>query len=398
MSGPVSTAASVACDHSRSGDLALVLTGGGARAAYQVGFLRCLARRLPEAKLPIITGVSAGAINAVYLAAHSGDLAEAVEGLHRLWHDLTPERVYRVGSKSLAGNVFRWGVRLFSGGRRNGPQPRSLLDPSPLRQLLKTELATVDGDVLGIDKNITKGRLRALALSTLNYTTGQTVTWVQGADIVGWERPRRRGKRAHISVDHIMASAALPLVFPAVRLAESWYGDGGVRLATPLAPAIHLGAKRILAISTRYQPTYEEADQFAVAGYPPPAHIAGVMLNSVFLDAIDLDARNLQRVNRLLRECGGGADGALRPIDLVVLRPSQDLGRLAGEFETQLPPAFRFLVRGLGTQQTKSPDFLSLLMFQPDYLRELIAIGDADAEARLDEIKRLFMGEVPPAG
>lgn len=376
----------------QSSRLALVLTGGGARAAYQVGFLRCLARRMPEASIPIITGVSAGAINAAYLASHRGSLVEAVDGLQTLWRNLTPEDVYSVGSASLIRSAGRWILRLFSGGAKHAPEARGLLDSAPLRQFLQRCLTVVDGEVQGIDENLASGRLRAVALSTLNYGTGQTITWVQGQGIENWDRPRRKGLKTRITVNHVMASSALPFVFPAVKITDSWYGDGGIRLATPLAPAVHLGADRILAISTRYLQTPEEAGKSAIKGYPPPAQIAGIMLNSMFLDAIDLDAQNLERVNRLLAKGACENDQGLRPIKIVVLRPSVDLGRLAGEYEAKLPRAFRFLTRGLGTRQTKSPDFLSLLMFQPDYLRRIIAIGEADAEAQLPEIRELFGG------
>ncbi len=371
-------------------DVALVLTGGGARAAYQVGFLKCLARNMPDARLPIITGVSAGAINAVYLAAHQGSLSEAVDGLERLWANLDPDKIYRVGTVPLLANIARWGLRLFSGGTRAVPEPESILDVSPLRELLRTALDTADGELAGIEANLASGKLKALALSTLKYSTGQTVTWVQGRDFDGWERPRRVGMRTRIRVAHVMASAALPLMFPAVEIDGSWYGDGGIRLAAPLAPAIHLGADRILAIATRQLKSAAEASEPTFSGYPPPAQVAGTMLNAAFLDAIDQDAANLDRINLMLEHLAQRHYGNLRPIRTLVLRPSRDLGRMAADFEVKLPPAFRFFTRGWGTKQTRSPDFLSLLMFQSDYLRELIATGERDAEARLDEIQALF--------
>jgi NTE family protein len=379
------------------GDLALVLTGGGARAAYQVGFLRCLSRHLPTARIPIITGVSAGAINAVFLASHRGGITEAVEVLHDLWSHLTPQRIYQVGTMPLLGNAVRWAARLISGGSRHMPEARSFLDPTPLRSLLSRSLVTIDGEVQGIEENLREGRFKALALSTLDYSTGKTIAWIQGRDLEPWERPFRRGIKTRINLDHILASSALPLVFPAVRLGNGWHGDGGIRLLTPLAPAIHLGANRILAISTRYGRSRTEADQPMTFGYPPPAQVAGTMLNAVFLDAIDQDVRNLERINRLLATTEPPHPEGLRPIRILVLRPSSDLGRLAGKYETHLPGALRFMTRGLGTRQTSSPDFLSLLMFQPDYLRELIAIGEADAESQLGEIHSLFADDQPPA-
>ncbi len=371
-------------------DLALVLTGGGARAAYQVGLLRCLGRHLPEARLPIITGVSAGGINAVFLASHSGSLAEAARDLSKLWLSLTPEQVFRVGARPLVANFLRWGTRLASGGARPAKGARALLDTAPLAGFLTRALATVDGEMQGIAHNIEGGRLKAVALTTLKYSTGQTVTWVQGAEFKGWERPNRIGVRCRLSVDHVMASAALPLLFPAVRLGGEWYGDGGVRLQTPLAPAIHLGAERVLAISTRYPRSQREAGRPVISGYPPTAQVVGTLMNAIFLDAIDHDARRMERINELLATCRQDSPGDLRVIRHLVLRPSQDLGRLAADYEPALPRSMRFLTRGLGSHETASPDFLSLLMFQPEYMARLIEIGEADAEARLEELAELI--------
>jgi NTE family protein len=183
-----------------------------------------------------------------------------------------------------------------------------------------------------------------------------------------------------------MASTALPLFFPAVRLGDAWFGDGGIRLAAPLSPALHLGASRILAISTRYEPSAIEAASPSIQGYPPPAQVLGILLNAVFLDLIDQDALRLDRLNRLLAELPEERRNGMRIVDLLVIRPSFDLGRLAREFEPRLPRAFRFMTRGLGTRETSSPDILAMLMFQPDYIEHLIEIGRADAAARADEI------------
>ena len=372
--------------------VALVLTGGGARAAYQIGFLRCLARNMPRERFEVITGVSAGAINAAFLAAHPGSLAEAVDELSDVWSGLSPDRIFRVGGLSLAGTVARWGLRLVSGGNSTAAKTRGFLDTAPLRRLIEDCLGPVDGEIPGIAENIAAGRLAAVALTTLNYATGQTETWVQGREISGWERPNRIGANTRLTVDHVMASSALPLMFPAIRVGGSWCGDGGVRLLTPLAPAIHLGADRILAISTRYARSREEADRPAIRSYPPPAQIAGTLLNAIFLDSVDQDAMRLERINRLLGKLAPEEWGDLRPIKLLVLRPSVDLGRLAAQHEANLPAAFRFMTRGLGTQETTSPDFLSLLMFQADYLQKLIEIGERDAERRVAEIGELMGG------
>ncbi|HEX2253183.1 MAG TPA: patatin-like phospholipase family protein [Thermoanaerobaculia bacterium] len=380
------------------GDLAIVLSGGGARAAYQVGLLRWLARRAPELHFDIVAGVSAGAINAAMLASHPGTLAESVAELIKLWERLESEQVFRVDSPSLSRHLARWGTRLVSGGSRFTAQPRGMVDTAPLRRLLRRQLAPLGpyGEILGIRKNLAEQRLRAFAVVTLNYATGQTVTWVQGRDIEGWERTNRRSLQARLTVEHVMASSALPMFFPAVRLGRDWHGDGGVRLVAPLSPALHLGAQRILAVSTRFVRTPSEEDRPKTVGYPPPAQILGHLMNAIFLDVLDQDVNRLERLNALLRELPPEKRQGMRPIDIVSVRPSVDLGALSADYEPRLPGVFRFMTRSLGTRETASPDFLSLLMFQPDYLQQLIEIGEADAEARADDLDRLLGTDAPP--
>jgi NTE family protein len=258
--------------------------------------------------------------------------------------------------------------------------------------LLERELEAADGALTGIALSVQDGWLRAIALAASSYTTGQSITWVQTVDcrMPMWERPQRNSATCALRVDHVMASSALPLFFPAVEVDGAWYGDGGIRLAAPLSPAVHLGARRIVAISTRYGRSREEADRSAMAGYPPPAQVAGVLLNAIFLDLLDGDALHLQQINQLVSRLPEAERDGLRHIDLLVLRPSQDLGQLANEFEPELPTAFRFLTRGLGTREIRSNDLLSLVMFQSDYLRRLIEMGEADAAARADEIRQFL--------
>jgi NTE family protein len=216
------------------------------------------------------------------------------------------------------------------------------------------------------------------------------VTWVQGQDIKGWTRPRRQAVPAPITVDHVMASAALPLFFPAVEIGGEWYGDGGIRLSAPLSPALHLGAHRILAISTRFEATVREAGVPVTHGYPPPAQIIGSLLNAVFLDLLDQDALRLEKFNRILSHVPPEEREGMRLVDMLTLRPSRDLGQLATEFEFRLPLLFRFLVRGLGTRSTRSPDVLSFLLFEPNYVSRLIEMGEKDAEARWGELEGIL--------
>jgi len=377
--------------------LALVLTGGGARAAYQVGVLRCLARQLPETRLDIISGVSAGAINAVFLASRRGPLAGVVEELCEVWRTLELKDIIRIDSRSLARNVFAWGTRLVSGGTSIPPRVRGLVDASPLRALLERLFpADGDGEIAGLAENIARCQPKAVGITTLDYTTGQTVTWTTGCDVEMWERPLRRSVQAKLSVDHILASAALPIVFPAVRLGRHWHGDGGIRLSSPLSPALHLGATRMLAISTHYAKTFSEADEPQIAGYPPPAQILGQLMDAVFLDVMDEDTLRMERSNAFLRDLPPEQWHGYRTIDFVTMRPSEDLGKLAAEYEPRLPRAFRFLTRSLGTRETSNADFMSLFLFVPEYLQRLIEIGEADAERRIEEIRRVIAPPAPP--
>jgi NTE family protein len=362
--------------------VALVLTGGGARAAWQVGLLTGLARRFPTLKPPILTGVSAGAINSVFLASQGGLSQSAASSLEAIWRSLTPSRVFRTDTSALGGNVLRWATGLISGGSPLAPKPRALLDISPLAEVLRRGYACSDGDdeIRGIRTSVERGDIESLAVSTLDYATGQTVTWIEGRAVQPWERPQRRAVVSPIGVDHVMASAALPLLFPAQRVGSRYYGDGGVRLAAPLAPAVHLGASKILAVSTRYDRSQHEADQPAVRGYPPIAQVAGALMNAVFLDALDHDAHQLRRISRLVRALPIEHREGLRPIDVLVLRPSRDLGRMSAGRERALPRTFRFLLGGLGTNRTESPDLLSMLLFEPGYLHALIELGVDDAD------------------
>ncbi|MBI4485877.1 MAG: patatin-like phospholipase family protein [Acidobacteria bacterium] len=377
--------------------LALVLSGGGARAAYQVGFLKYLASRYPDLAPGILTGVSAGGIIATCLASREGRFGEAIDQLDGLWRGLRIEDVFHVDPGDLARRVTRWGFRLVSGGVPGTPRSRSLVDTAPLRELLtRTLRPDSEGKLPAIARNLSTDTLHAVALTASSYTTGQSVTWVQsveGCGVMTWERPQRKAVDGCLGVDHVMASSALPFFFPAVEIDDAWYGDGGIRLTAPLSPAIHLGARKIIAISTRYPRTREEAERPAVSGYPPPAQVAGVLLNAIFLDLLDADALRLEQLNALIDRLPPGARDGLRHVDLLILRPSRDLGRLANEFEAELPRTFRFLVRGLGSRETRSNDMLSLLMFQPDFIVKLIELGQSDARARSEDIEAFIQGD-----
>jgi NTE family protein len=378
----------------RGGDLAVMLTGGGARAAYQVGLLRGIARHFPDLRFQIITGVSAGAINAAFLAAHQGTLPEKTAALNDLWCSLECKHIFRfdfsqmLPFRSALASVFP---------RKSWSNPRGVVDTSPLRELLTRVLGTQPGQPIGgIARNLERGLLHSVALMTLDYNTGQSVRWVQGRNGDIFDGPNRRAVETNLTLDHVLASAALPFVFPAVRIGNEWHGDGGIRLAAPLSPAVQLGASRVIAMSTGYQRSFDEASTPTVSGYPPAAQILNQLVNAIFLDVIDEDVARMERMNDLLRCIEPGQRDGLRPIDLLVLRPQQDLGKLAADYEQYLPRSIKFVTRGLGAKQTESPDFVSLLMFEPHYTKRLIEIGEADIDSQLDKV-RAFLGREEPA-
>jgi NTE family protein len=300
------------------------------------------------------------------------------------------DHVFRVDAGSIAGHVARWSVRLLMGRTSHLMETRSLVDASPLQALLEQVLKPVSGLLAGIHGNLLEGRLRAVAITTSNYSTSQSVTWVQGINLAPWTRAHRKGIPCALCLDHVLASASLPLFFPAVNIDGCWYGDGGIRMSAPLSPAVRLGADRILAISTKYAPSSEEADCPNINGYPPPVQVVGALYNALFLDVFDYDALRIERINSLVKQIPLDKRRGLRYVDLMLLRPSCDLGKLANVYEPELPSAFRFMTRGLGTQETRSNDILSVLMFQPDYLRRLLDLGYADAGARREDIAVFF--------
>ena len=376
-------------------DLAVMLTGGGARAAYQVGLLKGIARHFPDLRIDIITGVSAGAINATYLAASQGSLFEKAQMLEQLWMTLSCNTIYRFDWQLFMPFRTALGSILPKRNRWERTRTHGMLDTRPLRELLCGVLKVPAWvPIPGIEENIRSGNLTAFALMTLDYSTGQTVRWVQGRYFDIHEGPNRRTEPTRCTVEHVMASSALPFVFPAARLGKEWHGDGGIRLAAPLSSAVHLGASRIIAMSTGYQRTAAEASTPLVSGYPPAVQILNQLVNAIFLDQIDEDVARMERMNNLLRKTRPEDRGGMKPIDLLVLRPSIDLGKLASDYEKYLPRKLKFIVRAIGGRETESSDLVSMLTFETPYTRRLIDAGEADVESRIDEI-RAFLGEEP---
>ncbi len=367
---------------------AVVLSGGGARGAYQVGVLRWIARQYPDLRIPVLTGVSAGAINAAYLAGRPEPFPEALDRLAALWSDLSTEDILRAGFFSLIGNALKVALNLGSGGSRLAPGVRGLVDTSPLERTLARVLSPER-----IAENIEAGRLHAVAVSATSYATGRTVTFVQAADGARmWSRSRRESIAAEVGVDQVMASSAIPLFFPARSVGGEWFGDGSLRQGSPLSPAVFLGADRILAVSSRYSTESHEPDGRDDDGYPPAAQILGLMLNSIFLDNLDADAERLERINAIVARVPREKQWLVpeREVSFLVIRPSSDLGRMAARYEAELPRTLRYLIRGLGSGRVASPDLLSYLMFEGEYLAELIRLGERDAERNWLRIRKFF--------
>jgi NTE family protein len=379
----------------------LVLTGGGARAAYQVGAIRALAEILPAGPLPfdVLAGISAGAINTVILATGAEDFGRASERMRATWSHLTPDRIYRTGALRLARIGGRWIRDLGAGGLIGKSGINYLLDSSPLRRAIELGLP-----IGRMRRHLRSGRLRGVAVSATNYHTGVGVTFFEGAaEVEPWTRSTRIGVRARITVDHVMASAAIPVFFPPVPIDGSFYGDGCVRMHYPMSPAIHLGADRIVAISQRWLPPPAETAESqarAKTREMPLSEIAGVLLNAVFLDSLDSDVERLERVNRTLalvpREKLRNGDLDIRPIPALVLRPSQDLGKLAADEYERFPVMLRYLLKGIGAAGNSGEDLLSYLAFEPIYVNRVMDLGYKDTLQRRDEIREFFDEEPAP--
>ena len=368
---------------------ALVLSGGGARAAYQVGCLRQIAKEIPEYRPQIITGVSAGAINAVYLASYQGQWLNAVDSLIQTWLKLETRKVYHTDLLSVLRRIFLVMGRFLTGGRVGAHNLRGMVDNQPLEHFLGEVLDHQDFRLKGIEENIKSGVLDAVAVMGTEYLTGQSVAWVEGAGQDIWNRSQVRAQATKLSIKHVMASSALPFFFPAVSIEDRWYGDGGIRLNAPLSPAMHLGASKILAVSPRARPNLQALDE--VEKYPSPGQIAGVLLNSIFLDLLDYDALQMNRINRLLNSIENEQEADFRRVDVMVLRPRQDLGQLAADHEIALPKLFRYLERGLAGKDSRGADVLSMVIFEREYIELLIRLGEEDTSEKMREIREFLL-------
>lgn len=373
-------------------DLALVLSGGGARAAYQVGVLRAIAEWRPDLRIPILTGVSAGAINTLFLASHPGPLRLAAEHLRGQWLRLTSDQVSRVRPLRFGVYALNWLRDMLLGRKHAGGSLHGLMNHAPLRQFLSEAI-----DVSGVRRNLEAGQLSAVAISATCYATGQTVTFVQAQEgIPMWQRHMRIAVRAELTIDHVLASSSIPIVFPAVKIGNQFYGDGSVRQAAPLAPAIHLGARRLIAIAMRSAHLVPPCVELVRDSYPSTAEVLGLLLNTIFQDSLDADAERLERINRLLALVPPDRrrDASLNPVELLVIRPSQDVAQLAQGLAPRLPRSMQFVLRALGGgDQAGSLALLSYLLFEPEFTGMMMDLGYEDAKRKRAEIERFLSGE-----
>lgn len=375
----------------------LILPGGGARNAYQSGVLKAIAEMLPDGAknpFPVISGTSSGAINAAILATNATQFSEGVSRMTGIWENFHCGKIFHADAWSALKSGARW-TMAFATARLGQSGPRALLDNSPQRAMIESHIR-----LARIQHAIDTGALRALSITASSYSSGQSFSYFQGVDnLVPWQRTRRQGIAQEISIDHLMASSAIPMVFPAVWLNNQYHGDGSMRESAPLSSAIHLGANRLLIIGVR-NPV---PDATPVAGedvpYPSVGQITGYMLDTLFMDRIDSDIERMTRINHIIGETNVQhieyEESALRPIEFLMISPSKDIREIAQRHAHAFPRAARVLLKGLGALAREGRPLLSYLLFEASFCRELIELGYRDGLAMRSEIAQLLDIEGP---
>jgi NTE family protein len=366
----------------------LVLTGGGARAAYQVGVVKAVRDILGnpvQNPFPILCGTSAGAINAATLAVFADNFTRGVGNLLEVWQQMRCERIYRTDAWSILKSGARWLAAMMLLSRDN---PVSLLDNTPLRAMLERNL-----NFEKIQAHIESGALYAVCVTASGYTTGQSVSFFQGGSgLEGWQRNQRIGAAVSLKVDYLLASAALPFIFPAVKVHREYFGDGSMRQIAPVSPALHLGADRVLIVGTARQ--VQDDARARSNTYPSLAQIAGHALNSIFLDSLMVDIERMERINRTVRlippDKLDASQLQLRPVRVLFITPSQPIERVAARFLHELPRTVRFVLRPTGALNRSGSNLASYLLFEQSFCRALIDLGYKDTVAREAEVREFF--------
>jgi len=375
----------------RTSKTGLILTGGGARAAYQVGVIKAVRELLPMPErnpFHIVCGTSAGAINAAALAVFADNFDTGVQNLIEVWENFRAYHVYRSDPfRIVAKSAAHWLAAMM---HLRPSSPLSLLDSAPLADMLRRSL-----DLGRIQENIDSGALYAVSITCSGYSSGQSVSFYQGGPgVVAWERTQRVGSATALRVEHLMASSALPFIFPAVKINREFFGDGSMRQIAPISPALHLGADRVLVIGSGRQNV--EPPRVNSNTYPSLAQVAGHALNSIFLDSLYVDIERLHRINRTIslipHDKAKEAGMPLRKIEVLVMSPSQQISRIAARYLNELPWSVRFMLRGVGAMNRNGSNLASYLLFERGFCRALIDLGYQDTMARRADMLEFLAG------
>ena len=366
-----------------SAETALVLGGGGARAAYQVGVLKAIVENYPRnhnIPFKILCGSSAGAINVTSLATHASCFHLGVKKLDYVWSNFSTDKIYKSSISGVGKHILKMAMKGLQANSFN-PGPSSLFNNDPLRDLLNNVM-----DFKRIDQNIDLGSLTALAIDVSCYNDSKSITFFQAKQhIENWTRARRKGIRGQLYTNHLMASSAIPMIFPSVRLRRKYYGDGSIHQLSPLSSPIHLGANKLLVINLSSHKKHHDKN---LKHHPTTASIAGHLLDTIFSDTLNSDLERLKRVNNTINLIPEDKreDHSLRNIETMVLRPSKDLAEIAARYYHHMPFAVRMLLRAIGINQYSESSVISYLLFEKAYTKALINLGYKDTLPKLDKV------------